>query len=101
MSMKKDLQGGQKHFLRWPLYLTVIWAAVTAVIFYLDYRAGIIAAAGTVAYLVTAFLLYRRQKNDIVRDMVAFASCFLSCEQEQLDVLGVPYAVMETTGRLI
>lgn len=101
MSMKKDLQGGQKHFLRWPLYLTVIWAAVTAVIFYLDYRAGIIAAAGTVAYLVTAFLLYRRQKNDIVRDMVAFASCFLSCEQEQLDVLGVPYAVMETSGRLI
>ena len=45
------LKGKLKTYLRWPLWLLVIFAVVCAGSFFIDYRAGLLALAGLIIYL--------------------------------------------------
>lgn len=64
-------------------------------------KAGILATLGIVVYIVAALLLTRFHRPLILNDLIAFANQYESLEKRLLDDLALPYAIMDTNGRMI
>lgn len=101
MNEKTRFRGVQKAYIRWPLYLIIPLAVVTLLVFMTDVKAGVISAVGTGFYAIAVFVLYRKYSTHIVRDMIVFSRDYKSVEQQQLELLDVPYAVMDIQGKLV
>ena len=67
-----------KHFMRWPLYLSVLVVLLDLLVFIVSVKAGILVSAGTVIYIFIAVQLFRYHKPLIVNDMIAFANQYES-----------------------
>ena len=90
-----------KQFMRWPLYLTILLIWLDILIFMVSVKAGILATLGIVVYIVAALLLTRFHRPLILNDLIAFANQYESLEKRLLDDLALPYAIMDTNGRMI
>ena len=56
---KVALNGKITKYLRWPINLSVLWIVVTAIIFFIDKRAGVMAFA-TIVFIVIAIVMMLR-----------------------------------------
>ena len=74
MNNKVKFKGPMKHFMRWPLYLSVLVVLLDLLVFIVSVKAGILVSAGTVIYIFIAVQLFRYHKPLIVNDMIAFAN---------------------------
>ena len=57
MNNKVKFKGPMKHFMRWPLYLSVLVVLLDLLVFIVSVKAGILVSVGTVIYFYrsTAF----------------------------------------------
>ena len=101
MNKKLKFKGSMKQFMRWPLYLTILLIWLDILIFMISVKAGILATLGIVVYIVAALLLTRFHRPLILNDLIAFANQYESLEKRLLDDLALPYAIMDTNGRMI
>ena len=101
MNNKLKFKGSMKRFLRWPLYLTLLLIWLDILIFMVNVKAGFLALFGLALYVVAVFLLTRYHRPRILNDLIAFANQYESLEKRLLDDLALPYAIMDTSGRLI
>ena len=101
MNKKLKFKGSMKRFLRWPLYLTLLLIWLDILIFMVNVKAGFLALFGLALYVVAVFLLTRYHRPRILNDLIAFANQYESLEKRLLDDLALPYAIMDTSGRLI
>lgn len=101
MNKKLKFKGSMKQFMRWPLYLTILLIWLDILIFMVSVKAGILATLGIVVYIVAALLLTRFHRPLILNDLIAFANQYESFEKRLLDDLALPYAIMDTNGRMI
>ena len=101
MNKKLKFKGSMKQFMRWPLYLTILLIWLDILIFMISVKAGILATLGIVVYVVAALLLTRFHRPLILNDLIAFANQYESLEKRLLDDLALPYAIMDTNGRMI
>lgn len=101
MNKKLKFKGSMKQFMRWPLYLTILLIWLDILIFMVSGKAGILATLGIVVYIVAALLLTRFHRPLILNDLIAFANQYESLEKRLLDDLALPYAIMDTNGRMI
>ena len=101
MNKKLKFKGSMKQFMRWPLYLTILLIWLDILIFMVSVKAGILATLGIVVYIVAALLLTRFHRPLILNDLIAFANQYESLEKRLLDDLALPYAIMDTNGRMI
>ena len=54
---KVALNGKITKYLRWPINLSVLWIVVTAIIFFIDKRAGVVMAFATILFIVIAIVM--------------------------------------------
>lgn len=101
MNNKVKFKGPMKHFMRWPLYLSVLVVLLDLLVFIVSVKAGILVSAGTVIYIFIAVQLFRYHKPLIVNDMIAFANQYDVVEKRMLEELALPYAIMDMEGRMI
>ena len=101
MNKKLKFKGSMKQFMRWPLYLTILLIWLDTLLFMASAKAGILATLGIVVYIVAALLLTRFHRPLILNDLIAFANQYESLEKRLLDDLALPYAIMDTNGRMI
>ena len=73
MKDTNKLRGHLRRYLRWPLYMVALWVVVMALVYYLNFRAGLVVTAGTVVYLIISLVILRKHKPLIINDLVAFA----------------------------
>ena len=52
MNNKVKFKGPMKHFMRWPLYLSVLVVLLDLLVFIVSVKAGILVSAGTVIYIL-------------------------------------------------
>ena len=90
-----------KHFMRWPLYLSVLVVLLDLLVFIVSVKAGILVSVGTVIYIFIAVQLFRYHKPLIINDMIAFANQYDVVEKRMLEELALPYAIMDMEGRMI
>ena len=101
MNNKVKFKGPMKHFMRWPLYLSVLVVLLDLLVFIVSVKAGILVSVGTVIYIFIAVQLFRYHKPLIVNDMIAFANQYDVVEKRMLEELALPYAIMDMEGRMI
>ena len=58
MNNKVKFKGPMKHFMRWPLYLSVLVVLLDLLVFIVSVKAGILVSAGTVIYIFIAVQLF-------------------------------------------
>ena len=54
MNNKVKFKGPMKHFMRWPLYLSVLVVLLDLLVFIVSVKAGILVSVGTVIYIFIA-----------------------------------------------
>ena len=100
MNNKVKFKGPMKHFMRWPLYLSVLVVLLDLLVFIVSVKAGILVSVGTVIYIFIAVQLFRYHKPLIINDMIAFANQYDVVEKRMLEELALPYAIMDMEGRM-
>lgn len=101
MNDKLKFRGSMKHYLRWPLYLTILLVVLNILVYMVSVRAGLLVTIGSVAYMGAALGIYLYHKPVILNDLIAFANQYDALEKRMLEELALPYAIMDTEGRMI
>ena len=101
--MKHDIKmnNGLKAYLYWPGIMGILLIVMNVICFIAHVSCGILVSIFVVLYFIMAFLLYRRYKKYIVRDLILFGSGYAQIQKQLLQEMLVPYAVVDETGRIL
>ena len=95
------LHGALKRYLCWPVYLALLLIVFTAGILFINVKAGLLAMLMTAIYILIAALVFRKLNPQIVNDLVAFSHEYGKIENRQMDELEVPFAVLDSQGKVV
>lgn len=101
MKNQIKLKGQLKAYMRWPLILSLLIAAMVIGMFFIDFRCGLIGLCCLVIYIIVSVVIYMRMKPTIVNEMVDFALDYGQVQKEMLYDLAVPYLILDTQGHLL
>lgn len=97
LMLKKQIE----KYLRIPFLLFIILLIMNGAIYAVDTSAGIITSIFLVVYLLFVVLVYLHYKPDVMTALLAFAFEQGKIQKELLKELAVPYAIMDTDGKLL
>lgn len=97
MKMDKRLNS----YLRWPLYLSILLICMNLIVYCVDTRAGIIVTGFLIIYIICAFALYLARKHNIMVGLINYASDYSQVQRHLMRELAIPYAMLDTEGRLM
>lgn len=101
MNDKMELKGQMKRFTQWPMYLSVLLIIVNILVYFVSIKGGLVMSAGLIIYVTVSVRLFKKHKPLILNDLVAFAKQYSFLEKKILEELALPYAVTDTSGRMI
>ena len=87
--------------MRWPIVLSILLAAATGVLLWIDYRLGAAMAIVFAVYIAVALLLYFYRRPLIADDMLAFAAQYADIQLEALKHMSGPYGVLDENGQVL
>lgn len=94
-------RGRLNTFMRWPLWLSILLAAAAVIMFFFDYRAGVVMAGFFVAYVVITVALKTYLKPFILDDMVNFAADFSDVQMGMFRDSERSYAIIRDNGIIV
>lgn len=101
MKDKLKFRGPLKHFIRWPLYLSIFFGVLNILVYMTDVKAGILVTIGFLIYIMIAVGLQKYHRPMILNDLIAFANQYDVLERRMLEELALPYGIMDMEGRMI
>ena len=101
MNKKVKLKGRLNMYMRWPVLLSALLLVATALMYLVDYRAGLLMTACLVLYVAAAIVIYFYLKPSIVDELVNFAIEFAQVQHNLIHDLEIPYAILDETGKLL
>ena len=96
MTVSKFINGKLKILRWWPFFIIPLFAVCFALAFSFDRKAGIIALACLCAYLLFCLFWALYWKSHLTERIIYIAESFDETQLEQLDVLPIPYALIES-----
>ena len=93
--------GYLKMHWSWSVYLALTLFALTAGMFFLDRRAGLLCLAFTCAYYLIILVIYFYYRPRILQSMITFACNYTQTEAAVLRELELPAAIVDREGRLL
>lgn len=88
-----------RKYLQIPFILFLVLIAMNIVIYVIDTNAGVATTIFILLYLCILLLMYVHYKPTIMAEMVAFAFDQGKVQKELLKELGVPYILIDTSGK--
>lgn len=85
----------------WPLILLLLLAVMNGILFWISYRAGIVALIFLVFYLVLWLVLYQYHRTRILSELIRFSTVFSHVENIMLDGLVLPFGIADQNGELV
>ena len=101
MKNKIAFKGNMRSYMMWPLWMTVIVALFAVVMFFVDIKAGIVAALFFIIYGLVALFLYFHDRSKVINDLVSFATQYGQVQRQLLRELEIPYTLLDETGKII
>ena len=98
---KVALNGKITKYLRWPINLSVLWIVVTAIIFFIDKRAGVVMAFATILFIVIAIVMMLRFYPNIKRYLVDFGAEYSQIQRQMMHEFEIPYALLDCNGKML
>ena len=101
MGQNVKLKGRLNSYMKLPLWLTILFAALTVWIWYLNWRAGILCAVFVVVYFAAVWFTWQRSRHVILNEMIDFATHYGTVQRRLLEEFEVPYALLDQNARLM
>ena len=103
MNEKKKIQyrGVFRHYIRIPLYLMIILAALNVGVYLINVEAGLLVSVGVLFCLLVAVIIYNFQKKSVLNDLVAFANSYSGVEKKLLDNLALSFCHNDFVDRFL
>ncbi|MDO4338569.1 MAG: DHH family phosphoesterase [Eubacteriales bacterium] len=101
MKDKLKLKGKMRLFMQWPLYLSFLLVGMNILVYLVNIKAGLLVTVGALIYIAISTGLYLYHKPLVLNDLIAFANQYDILERQILEELALPYAIMNTDGKMI
>lgn len=101
MSSNIRFKGQIRTYIMWPVWMTLVVAVFAALMYFVSIRAGVASTVFFVLYAVIAFFLYFRNRNNMARDLISFATQYGQVQKQLLRDLEIPYALLDESGKVI
>ena len=101
MNDKVKLKGHIRWLTRWPFYLSVLLVIVNVMIYPISVKAGLLVSAGLLLYIGMSVGFCVLNKPRIMNELLAFANQYDTLEKRIIEELAIPYAIMDTSGKMI
>ena len=101
MKHKVRLKGILKTYLRWPVLLSIFFAAMDVQLFIYNQKAGVIGFFYFIVYVLACTLVFTTGRRRIQRDLIRFAEDYGQMQMQIVENLTVPYAILSEEGHLL
>lgn len=88
-------------YLRWPLYLSVLLICMNLIVYCVSTKAGVIVTGFLFIYIISAIALFLARKQNIMAGLINYASDYSQVQRHLMRELAIPYAMLDTEGRLM
>lgn len=95
------LKGRLKSYLQSSLYLGFLLIAVDILIYFIDYRAGLVLSCFIIFYLAIILSMMFYNKPIIMNELVSFATQYGQIQRRLLRDLDLPHALLDDSGKII
>ena len=101
--MRQDikLKGKLKGYTQTPLMLTLLFAAMDVWMYVLNVKAGILGTIFVAIYFFVMLFVYWRNQPILLNELIDFATQYGTVQKRLLNEFEVPYAVMDSAGKLL
>ncbi|MCI8407857.1 MAG: DHH family phosphoesterase [Lachnospiraceae bacterium] len=89
------------NYLRWPLYLSVLLICMNLIVYCVSTKAGVIVTGFLFIYIISAVALFLARKQNIMAGLINYASDYSQVQRHLMRELAIPYAMLDTEGRLM
>ena len=87
-------------FFKIPLLLGLFLAAITVLVYFIDWPVGVILTVFLVIYFIFTLYMYLNNSEILRREMLIFATSYAQMQGELLKSFDVPYALLDDTGKI-
>lgn len=98
---KVKYTGKMKAYMQWPIVFLVLLAVLDVLVYLISVQAGILISIFTGLYLIITVILTVRHRPLIMNEMISFATQYGQVQKTLLDEFCIPYALLDSDGRLI
>ena len=95
------LKGMVRLYLKWPLFLSILFIIMDIQLFVINRRIGVIGAVYCVIFILITLILNFFGKKGIRRDLVQFAENYGKMQMNMIKEMDIPYAVLSEEGQLL
>ena len=95
------LKGRLKTYLQSSLYLGFLLITVDLLIFFIDYRAGLVLTCFIIFYFAIILSLMFYNKPIIINELISFATQYGQIQRRLLRDLDLPHALLDDSGKII
>ena len=101
MKNSVKLKGRLKSYLQSSLYLGFLLIIVDVLIYFIDYRAGLVLSCFIIFYLAIILSLMFYNKPIIINELISFATQYGQIQRRLLRDLDLPHALLDESGKII
>lgn len=98
---KVKIRGNLIHYIKWPLYLNIVWLVFSAVGYAVNIKAGAIMTFSEIVYLIITVSIYFAFKQGIMKNLVDFGSEYSHIQHQMLHDMEIPYCLLDENGRIM
>lgn len=101
MNYEKSLKKKIQNYLLTPIFISVILVLMCIILYFVDHKSAVITSVIVGLYLIAQFVMYLMSKTSIMPVLFRFAMEQGQVQKELLKELAVPYALLDTDGRIL
>ncbi|MCR4924634.1 MAG: DHH family phosphoesterase [Lachnospiraceae bacterium] len=98
---KIRLTGQVRSYVQWPLRISLLMVIMVIALFFIDTKAGIVAAGFAIVCIGFSMYLYMKNKGVVINDFINFATGYGQIQKQLLRELELPYALLDEGGKLV
>ena len=95
------LKGRLKSYLQSSLYLGFLLIIVNLLIYFIDYRAGLVLTCFVIFYLAIVISMLFYNKPIVMNELISFATQYGQIQRRLLRDLDLPHALLDDSGKII
>ena len=98
---KIKVKGNLVHYIKWPLYLNIIWFLFIMVGFAINVKTGALITLAEIIYLVVSVAVYFAFKPNIMKNLVDFGVEYSQVQRQMLHDMEIPYSLLDENGKVM
>ena len=101
MNMKVKFKGRLGAFLKWPIIIAVILAALNVGVYVYDIKSGLFVSSFILIYAVSTAIVYVANLEHIGREVIDFATEYSTVQKKLLNEFEIPYVLLDSAGKVM